>query len=575
MNTHYPDRFISLRKRLARLSQLLLEPAKRLQDKELRRKAALLSAFLLIMIVIFTGVDLVFILTIPSYAVPWYGYIFLLTSYGLNRNGYYKIAASLAIAMFPIVVFSSLANGQGPEPLVMLNYLILSLIAGSILFSMRGLVLLAFANILGIFLIPFYAPEYFPDFSSIVGPLSAMAIGAALVLVSMWHRNIIERDRQAELRRSEERLRLALDAASMGTWEWDIQNGNVEWSDGVEAIFGLRSGEFEGTYDAYLSLLPDEDKKRVEAEISHALQDPNANYQTVHRIFLADQSVRWIEGKGRVYRGEGDRAFRMIGTVADVTMRRQAEEDREKLIGELEIKNAELEEFAYMVSHDLKSPIITIKGFLGYLREDAMFGNTIRLESDIQRISDATEKMHRLLNDLLELSRIGRLMNPPEQVSFNSLVQDAIELLHGQIRTHGVSLHVDDNLPSVYGDRQRLLEVLQNLIDNATKFMGDQPEPRIEIGQQGKAENGMPVYYVCDNGIGISPQFNERIFGLFNKLDARTEGTGVGLALVKRIIEFHGGRIWVESEAGRGATFFFTLPASGTPPSQPHLRGDL
>lgn len=126
----------------------------------------------------------------------------------------------------------------------------------------------------------------------------------------------------------------------------------------------------------------------------------------------------------------------------------------------------------------------------------------------------------------------------------------------------GISVHIDANLPCVHGDRPRLVEVLQNLLDNAAKFMGDQNEPRIDIGQNGE-EEGKPIFYVRDNGMGVSPDHHERIFGLFNKLDPRTDGTGVGLALVKRIIEVHGGRIWIESETGRGSTFFFTLPASG------------
>jgi signal transduction histidine kinase len=118
------------------------------------------------------------------------------------------------------------------------------------------------------------------------------------------------------------------------------------------------------------------------------------------------------------------------------------------------------------------------------------------------------------------------------------------------------------DLPTVYGDRARLVEVVQNLVDNACKFMGDQPAPRIEIGTSGTDTEGNPIFFVRDNGIGIEPQYHERVFGLFNKLDAQSEGTGVGLALVKRIIEVHGGRIWIESEgAGRGATMCFTLPS--------------
>jgi signal transduction histidine kinase len=169
--------------------------------------------------------------------------------------------------------------------------------------------------------------------------------------------------------------------------------------------------------------------------------------------------------------------------------------------------------------------------------------------------------MQHLLNDLLELSRIGRLKNDSVVIPFEELAREAIELVHGRIVEHGVTVHVDSNLPTVFGDRPRLLEVLQNLIDNAAKFMGTQKDPHIEIGQSGEdAESGMPVFYVRDNGIGIAPEHFERVFGLFNKLDVKSDGTGIGLALVKRIVEVHGGRIWVTSELGKGATFCFTLP---------------
>ncbi len=247
-----------------------------------------------------------------------------------------------------------------------------------------------------------------------------------------------------------------------------------------------------------------------------------------------------------------------IMMVRDISQRKWVATEREKLINELEGKNSELERFTYTVSHDLKSPLITIKGFLGFLEQDAANGNIVRLKADIQRISNATEKMQLLLNDLLELSRVGRLVNPSQSVNFQELVREAIELVHGQIQSRGIQISIQENLPAVYGDKQRLVEVLQNLIDNAAKFMGDQSVPRIEIGLNGY-ERGLPVFYVRDNGIGIDPAHHDRIFGLFNKLDAASEGTGIGLALVKRIIEIHGGRIWVQSETDKGATFFFTL----------------
>lgn len=245
--------------------------------------------------------------------------------------------------------------------------------------------------------------------------------------------------------------------------------------------------------------------------------------------------------------------------IRDISLNKWWEAEREKLIGELEQKNAELERFTYTVSHDLKSPIITIRGFLGFVHADAKAGNMARLEKDIQRINDATEKMQRLLADLLELSRVGRITQTPVDISTNELISEVVELLHGRLTMERVEVCVDANLPPIHGDRPRIFEVFQNLIDNSAKFMGDQPNPRVDIGVRGELD-GNPVFYVRDNGIGIPPQFRDRVFGLFDKLDPLSEGTGIGLALVKRIVEFHGGKIWVESEVGQGATFFFNLP---------------
>ncbi|MFN8383887.1 MAG: ATP-binding protein [Anaerolineales bacterium] len=245
--------------------------------------------------------------------------------------------------------------------------------------------------------------------------------------------------------------------------------------------------------------------------------------------------------------------------VRDISQRKWVETEREKLINELEEKNSELERFTYTVSHDLKSPLITIKGFLGFLEQDAANGNIVRLKADTQRIADATDKMQTLLNELLELSRVGRLTNPYQHIPFEELAKEASEIVYGRLHERNVEVRIDKNLPVVYGDRQRLIEVLQNLLDNAAKFMGKISNPTIEIGVNGN-EDGKPIFYVRDNGMGIDPIHHDRIFGLFNKLDAASDGTGIGLTLVKRIVEVHRGRIWVQSETGKGATFFFTLP---------------
>lgn len=249
----------------------------------------------------------------------------------------------------------------------------------------------------------------------------------------------------------------------------------------------------------------------------------------------------------------------VIAMIRDVSLIKWISAEREKLIAELEAKNAELERFVYTVSHDLKSPLVTIVGFLGYLEEDIRRGNMEDLRKDVERIYLAAYKMQDLLKDLLELSRIGRTMNPPQAISFEELVKEALELTEGRLQEHGVRASIQPNLPTIRGDHKRLLELTQNLIDNAAKYMGDQAEPKIEIGHDGY-ENEKPILFVRDNGMGIAPEYFERIFGLFNKLNPNSEGTGVGLALARRIVEFHGGRLWVESELGKGSTFYFTLP---------------
>ena len=228
---------------------------------------------------------------------------------------------------------------------------------------------------------------------------------------------------------------------------------------------------------------------------------------------------------------------------------------------ELQSQNAELERFNYTVSHDLKAPLVTIKGFLGLLQKDINAQDYGAMERDVKQIGDAADQMAQLLDELLELSRIGRQMNAPENIDVNELVREAVERVSIQIEDKAIDLRIAPDMPAVRGDPGRLREVFQNLIDNAAKFMDDQESPCIDIGA--KRENGEVCCFVRDNGVGIEPEYHARIFDLFERLETRTEGTGIGLALVKRIVETHGGRIWIESDGkGQGTTFRFTLPAA-------------
>ncbi len=231
---------------------------------------------------------------------------------------------------------------------------------------------------------------------------------------------------------------------------------------------------------------------------------------------------------------------------------------REKVSLELENKNAELERFTYTVSHDLKTPLITIKGFLGLLGKDINANDEDLVKADIEKINSAADTMAKLLEDLLELSRIGRVMGDPVTCNLTTVAKQAIELVKVSIDEHGIEIVLDD-MPDIEGDKTRLIEVYLNLIENSIKFRGDQISPRIHIGSVEK--DGMICCFVRDNGVGIDAEYHVQVFGLFERLSADAGGTGVGLALVKRIVEVHGGKIWIESDGlGLGSVIWFTLP---------------
>ena len=242
----------------------------------------------------------------------------------------------------------------------------------------------------------------------------------------------------------------------------------------------------------------------------------------------------------------------------EVEERLRAEEGLEELIVRLEEKNAELEQFSYSVSHDLKSPLFTILGYAGGLEKAALRGDLAGLRSDVGQIENASKRMAQLLDELLELSRVGRVLTNRTALALSEVVKETLELCRASLDR--IDVDVAPDLPVVFGNRTRLVQVFQNLIENAAKFGAHHERPRIEIGAHRQGDE--VLCFVRDNGIGIDEKYAEKIFGLFEQLDPSHEGTGVGLTLVRRIVESHGGRVRVESEGvGRGATFRFTLPA--------------
>lgn len=319
------------------------------------------------------------------------------------------------------------------------------------------------------------------------------------------------------------------------------------------SIFGYSIDECQGRVLSDLTV-PDE-----------LLAEFEANIQTLLYGRVASMETRRRDKKGHILEVVlnaipiSNYGYYVI--YEDISERKQAEKLIREQMRELEAKNAEMERFTYTVSHDLRSPLITIKGFSGMLLTDIKNGKMDRLENDIQRIINAANKMEGLLEDLLALSRVGRMLNPFSVFSMSTVSFDVAELLNGVLQERGVHLTIDENMPEIKADEIRIREVLQNLVENSIKFMGGQSEPRVSIGYHSRDNDN--VFFVKDNGLGIESRYHEKVFGLFDKLETGTEGTGIGLALVKRIIEFHHGRVWVESDGiGCGSTFYFSLPSA-------------
>lgn len=323
-------------------------------------------------------------------------------------------------------------------------------------------------------------------------------------------------------------------------------------SNGLETLYGVRPEDVVQETAPMLTMIHPDDADQVAATIRESARTLSP-WHSEHRVMHPDRGVIWVEGSATPEL-KSDGSALLYGFLTEVTGRKEKER-------ELEIKNSELERFTYTVSHDLKSPLVTIKTFLGYLVEDLKLQDQLRIQQDLGFMNNAADKMAQLLTELLELSRVGRLGNPPQETSFKDLVSEAVQLDAGRISARGITLEIIDAPVMLFGDRARLIEIWQNLIENACKFMGNQEQPRIEIGVE---DNGPDtLFFVRDNGIGVDPRFHAKIFGLFEKLEANSDGTGLGLALVKRIVELYDGIIRIESPGtGQGSTFLFTLPAA-------------
>lgn len=372
---------------------------------------------------------------------------------------------------------------------------------------------------------------------------------------------------EAALRESEERLRRALDAGKMATWEWDIVHDRVTWSAQLEPMLGLAPESFGGTYQAFLALVHPEDCRAVETAVAQAIRQGTA-YQHEFRMSHTDGASHWVEARGQVYYDADGRAMRMSGIHHDITERKEAaaalaalnaslEQRVSERTAELERSNRELDQFAYVASHDLKAPLRGIAHLANWITQDA--GALLPAPSleHLAKLRGRVQRMDRLLDDLLAYSRVGRFDGAPETVNTGALIKDIVALLAPPA---GFTVTLADDLPTLRTPRAPLEVVLRNLIGNACKHHTQPAAGVVRISAQEQGE--FVEFCVQDNGPGIEPRFHERIFGVFQTLQPRdqVEGSGMGLALVKKTVEHRGGRVRVASTPGQGATFWFTWP---------------
>ena len=378
-----------------------------------------------------------------------------------------------------------------------------------------------------------------------------------------------------ELQESEKLLRQAARVTHLGHYLWDrTADEFVFVSEECASILGLTVDEVHqqfNTRDKYMMLVHPDDRNRVLALVSNPINQ-EISYNIEYRLIRPNGEKRHVREMGDPALDHQGSLIRNFGILQDITEQKQTEkalrEARDELEArveertvELEQRNVELEQFAYTVSHDLKTPLVTVNGYIGLLDKDLEAGDTESVAKDMQHIVSATNKMGKLLEDLLELSRVGRVVNEPLQFSLNHLSDEVIAIMQGLLTESGAEIKIAPDMPVVLADKNRIGEVMQNLLENAIKFCGEDNTPKISIDaeMQGK----WVLCRVKDNGIGIDPRYHDKVFELFGRLDPKTNGTGVGLALVKRVIEVHDGEVWIEPEGiGKGTQINFTLPAA-------------
>jgi PAS domain S-box-containing protein len=386
---------------------------------------------------------------------------------------------------------------------------------------------------------------------------------------SIYIKDITDRkNKEQELILSNQRFEKVTEATNDAVWEWDIENNKLHWGVGYEKQFGHRSNNNTLNLEMREKMVHPDDKDIVLGSLLNAINEPKkTSWTEEYRYKKFDESYSYVMDRGYIIRDKNDKAIRMIGAMTDISHRKEYEESLEYLnsilknrADELTEMNLELEHFAYIASHDLQEPLRMITGFLSQLEKKYSDKLDDTAKQYIFYAVDGAKRMRKIILDLLQYSRIGKLDEDEViELDLNSIINDVLSILDHPIAASSATVNVS-NLPKITGFKLSFIQIFQNLISNAIKYRYDNISPVINIDY--KENETQYIFRVCDNGIGINPKFHDKVFVIFQRLHNKDQysGTGVGLAIVKKVVEQMDGEIWLESNKGNGTSFYFSIP---------------
>lgn len=403
-----------------------------------------------------------------------------------------------------------------------------------------------------------------------------------------------ELEAEVEIRKkAEEKLALknrqlneAQTIARMGHWEWDVKSNKVDWSESLFEIYGIPAKETGLSYEEFLERVHPDDRDMTNRSIGTALSAKKFN-DFFHRIVLPSGEIRTLHARGEIVCDASGSIVKVIGTGHDVTEEIRTKNDLLLKTEKLENINQELQRYAYVASHDLQEPLRKITTFVSMLREESSSISSESAMNYIGKIEAASVRMQKLIQDVLNFSSLSFRpeRGTPEKVDLHQVVQNVLSDLEVTIMMNNVMINLSP-LPSMTGDATQLGQLFQNLIGNAIKFRSRERTPVVnitfqilphnqtslaEFDKSGFNDEALQIT-IEDNGIGFDEKYKDLIFQMFQRLHTRSEydGTGIGLALCKRIVEYHKGTISVSSEPGVGSRFIITFPKDHT-----HMNGSL